>query len=175
MIRLWSMLVTVFLLTAGGCAGQRVWQSEPPAADLQTSLFEAQLRPVSPPSSPFFDGFQFTLVNRSQEPLWIDWARCRYWVDSQPRGIFVFEGLNPDTLRNPPAEEVGPGQRITKIIWPLGLLGWVPIKGRALDPNTSGFSPGVLPEGENGLLLIIGRGADRQRHVLRVTLTAHRR
>lgn len=141
------------------------------AADLVTPEFEATFKPVSPPNATFFEGFQFTLVNRTAQPLQIDWTQSQYLVGGQTRGTFVFKGLTAETVRSPPLETVPPGQKLSKLIWPLHLLGWAPIKDQSLDADAPGFSPGVLPEGENVLLLVIGRDSDWKRHSLRVNLS----
>ncbi|MGB5984163.1 MAG: hypothetical protein WBG37_02580 [Desulfobacterales bacterium] len=168
-----SIFAVLVCLVVAGCAGQRVWRSQPQTAELATSDFEVRLEPVRASTKAFFDGFQLSLINRASQPLEIDWAQCRYLVNRQPRGGFVFQGIAAEEVRTPPVEVVPPGQRLSKTIWPLTLMGWVPIKDRSLDLDAPGFSPGVLPEGENGLLLVVGRGPARSRYTLGVTLSSH--
>jgi hypothetical protein len=170
----WILALVGLILIFGSCAAQRIWQSQPLSAQLARPEFEATLNPVSPEDANFFVGFQFTLVNRSAQPLQIDWTQSRYLADGQPQGTFVFEGLTAETVRSPPVESVPAGQTLTKLIWPLQLLGWVPIKDKSLDADTPGFSPGVLPEGENGMLLVIGQGSNWKRYSLQVSLSSRR-
>ena len=169
--RIFVVVLTVLIFT--GCAGQMQWHSQPASAQLATSTFEATLEPVQPTGGAFFEGFQFTLVNRSDASLWIDWSQSRYMHNDRPRGTFAFAGLTAETIKQPPAEEVAPGRRLAKTIWPLQLLGWVPIKDRSLSPDESGFSPGVLPEGENGVLLFIGQPGEWEQKKLSVNLSSH--
>ncbi|MGB5985693.1 MAG: hypothetical protein WBG37_10340 [Desulfobacterales bacterium] len=86
----------------------------------------------------------------------------------------MFEGLTAETVRSPPVETVPASQKVSKLIWPLQLLGWVPIKGKPLGTDTPEFSPGTLPEGENGMLLVIGQGFNWKRYSLQVSLPSRR-
>jgi len=167
----WMITMLACLWALCGCAGQQIWHSQPSAADLVTPDFEASLKPVGPQGGNFFDAFQFTLINRSARPLVIDWTRSRFVHNNRLRGTLAFTGLTAQNVQTPPPETVAAGQRTAKTLWPLTLLGWVPIRDRSLDPGASGFAPGVLPEGENGLLLVIGEGTSGKQHKLSVVLS----
>ena len=165
-----------FLVVCGvilnGCASPAKWVSHPPVRTEATDYFEIRLNPIGPEASAFYDGFHFELVNRSPDPIILEWQKIRYLHDGQLRGTFVFQGLTPDTVRTPPPETVGPGERLSKTIWPLQLMGWVPMGDKTLDPKAPGFSPGVLPAGANGMALALSHKEERLELRLTVELVA---
>jgi hypothetical protein len=70
-------------------------------------------------------------------------------------------------VHNLPSDLVSAGSTLTKIISPLKMIAWKPLKTRHVD--TAGFSRGPLPEGENGIYLVVSQVGQEIR--AKITLT----
>ncbi len=157
-----SIIVTLIILS--GCAPTRIWTSTPPVTTIENRLFRAELLPLSDDKN-FISQFRLLVWNRSDDSLEIDWAATRYVYQGRSQGRFIFEGLDENTVNDPPADIVPAGDRLMKVIAPVRLLAVKPLKSDVRQ--TTDFSAGPLPEGESGIALVI-RQKDQ---VVRETLT----
>ena len=139
----------------GGCATVKTWSSDPSAQTVRNNVFEASFEPLMKEGQKFYDRFLFRLKNKTDRPLIIDWQDSRYIQDGRENGRFVFTGVASENINTLPPDTVAPGAEFTKTIAPERLIGYERIKSGALQPGESGFSAGVIPAGEHGLLLIV--------------------
>ena len=142
----------VFILT--GCAGVEIYTSNPMVQRVTNEYFTAELEPQLKPGQNFFATFRFVLTNRTNKELQIDWENTYYLLNGRRNGRFLWEGVTWDGLkeiRSKPLIPVAPGDTFTSIIFPKNLVG----RGSAMATGGVQYTQGALPEGENGILLII--------------------
>jgi len=141
-----------------GCtpAPVKTWTSSPNIQTTGNQYYKAELEPVKSDHA-FFEMFRLTVENKTDNNLEIDWNKTRYIFNGQARGVFVFKGINPEDIKNLtiPADTVPPRAKFSKEIAPAKLVAFAPIRDRSVSAAKSGFSPGVIPEGKNGIYLVI--------------------
>jgi hypothetical protein len=88
----------------------------------------------------------------------IDWNASQYLFNGKPQGLLVFEGIDPEAVKNAmvPPDTVAPGASFSLEIMPMRLIAWSPIKEKTAAGRS--ISPGMLPIGENGILLALRHG-----------------
>jgi hypothetical protein len=148
-------VIVVYLIYAlAACAGVEVYSSNPGVQRVSNEYFTAELEPQLKPGQGFFSTFRFVLTNKTNKELQIDWQNTYYLLNDRRNGRFLWEGVSWDGLkeiRSKPLISVAPGDTITSVIFPKKLV------GRASAMTTGGvqYTQGGLPEGENGILLIV--------------------
>ena len=153
------VFLTVFITgVIVGCATVKIWSSSPSVQTISNDDFEVSFEPLLKEAQKFYDRFQFRLKNKSDGQLIIDWQNSRYLQAERENGRFVFKGVTPGNIDSLPPDTVAPGAELAKTIAPLRLIGYERLKSRALQPGESGFSAGIIPEGEHGILLVIKQG-----------------
>ena len=143
-----------FALAMGtGCATSKVWVSSPSIQKADNDYYDARLEPLTKDNE-FFVSFLLSVTNRTDKNLEIDWNRTQYIHNNMNRGVFVFKGIEPEDIKDStiPPDMIPPGGTFTKEIAPYRLLARAPIRERE---KNSGIKPGILPTGENGILLVI--------------------
>ena len=165
------MLILVFILSACATAPRKIWRSEPPLQSVENQAFVASLEPVHKGKS-FYTWFRFTLSNKGEKTLAIDWNKSRYLHNGRMSGIFIFEGLDPKTikLRTIPADRVMPGATFTRLIAPQQLVAFAPLRERNVLAREEGISPGLIPAGENGIMLVLHKDGTEIREKLIVRI-----
>ena len=152
-----SICVSLFILGAAGCASTqlRSWTSNPSFRVSSNPCYQVRFEPVKV-DSPFFEMFLVSITNVSNDNLEIDWNKTRYIHNNRSQGGFVFKGIEPKDIKasSIPADTVSAGQSLSRKIAPIKLLGWTRFRDTSVNPDESGFSPGILPEGENGISLV---------------------
>ena len=141
------------------CATVRVWTSNPNRQTADTPYFTAELEPVIKEGQNYFNAFRLTLKNKTDKALTIDWQKTRYLKNGKQEGHFVFKGVSAKNFNTPPSDTVTAGQSVSKVIYPASLIAIERLRSRNVKIGESGFSAGVIPEGENGILLIIKQDA----------------
>ena len=159
-----TLSMILILIYLSGCTPTRIWTSSPPFTTVENQLFRAELLPLSDDKN-FMSQFRLLVWNRSGKDLEIDWASTRFIHNGRNHGRFIFEGLDENTVNNPPADIVPAGDRLMKVIAPVRLLAVKPLRSDVRQ--TTNFSAGPLPEGENGIALVIRQNEQ----VIRETLT----
>jgi len=150
-----------------GCAGTKSWISTPPSRTISTPVFTATLTPLKG-DKPYYNVFRLEIVNRSGGPLTVDWNAGRYLHAGRPSGRYVYRGIDRENLNDPPPEVIAAAGRLSKEIVPLRLIAWRGYKPGYKDRE--GFSAGPLPEGQNGILLVIRRDGEVLRETLAVNI-----
>ena len=153
-----AVKITIILFVLTGCTPMpmKTWTSSPEIQTTGNQYYEVKLEPVKNDYA-FFEMFRLTVENKTDNNLEIDWNKTRYIFNGQARGVFVFKGINPEDIKNLtiPADTVSPRAIFSKEIAPAKLVAFAPIRDRTVNAAKSGFSPGVIPEGENGMSLVI--------------------
>jgi hypothetical protein len=128
------------------------WTAAPEFREVNNSFCQARLTPQKDDRA-YYSFFLLTLVNRSDEDLVFDWNASRYLFDGKPKGALVFAGIDPEAVKNGtiPIETVPPGGRLERILMPKRLITWNSIQHQS--PGNRGITPGLLPAGDNGVLL----------------------
>lgn len=151
-----TCLMVIALFTAYGCATTTTtWTSRPQSAKVSTPDVVVEFRPIKM-DKPFFVGFELAVHNLSASPLVIDWNQTRYIHNQKSAGLFVFEGIEPEALKNRslPNETIPAGGRMAKRISPARTIAWNKFSSNT-QISQPAFEPGILPNGHNGASLFL--------------------
>ena len=160
-----------FALTTGtGCVQSEVWVSSPVVQATGNQYYEAQLEPLTN-GHKFFVSFRLTVTNKTGKNLEIDWNKTVYIHNGRTRGGFVFKGIKPEDIRDStiPADTILGEHTSSKVISPYKLLAHAPLRDPSVGATESSIYPGILPTGENGILLVIRQNGKEV--VQKITLT----
>ena len=135
-----------------GCAPTKLWISQPALQTLSNKYYDAEFEPQKNGKN-YFNAFRLVITNNTDKDFTIDWNKTRYLYKDKAYGTFVFTGVNEKNIRNLPPDIVPAGGTLTKVISPLKMVAWKPLKTRHSD--TPGFSRGPIPEGKNGIYLVV--------------------
>ncbi len=167
--------IIIFFLFLTACAPtQKIWTSDPAIQTADNLCYKARIEPLKRNSrdSNFFVLFRLTIKNKTDKNLEVDWNKTRYILNGLNYGRFVFQGIDPENLKNltVPFDMIPAGNTFSKEIAPLKLLGKAPLRNRSVGVNESSFSPGVLPEGENGIYLVVRCSGKEVRENISLTI-----
>lgn len=146
-----------FALTMGtGCVKSEVWVSSPVVQATGNQYYEAQLEPLTN-GHKFFVSFRLTVTNKTGKNLEIDWNKTVYIHNGRTRGGFVFKGIKPEDIRDStiPADTILGEHTFSKVISPYKLLALAPLRDPSVGATESSIYPGILPAGENGIVLVV--------------------
>ncbi|MFZ1202004.1 MAG: hypothetical protein WAO07_17680, partial [Desulfobacterales bacterium] len=156
-------LATFFLY---GCATTRTWISSPEYQSADNAVFSTRLTPIKG-GGQFIDAFRLEVKNKTQRPLEIDWDATRYLYDQMASGRFAFQGITAKNINDPPPDTVLPGATLEKVIFPVSLIATRRGPGYI---GQAAFSAGPVPEGRNGILLVVRQNGKVLREELTVTI-----
>ncbi len=163
-------ILLFLLLFITGCtpAATTIWKSTPEVQTSGTEVYEAHLEPVTTGKGPFFDSFRLIITNKKDRDLLIDWNRTRYVESGKRHGGFVWEGIDPDQVRDAsvPPDIVPPGSTFSRVIFPHKKLAYAP----GYQPGQK-ISGGLIPEGENGIDLVVKLDGKTFRHRITVRIS----
>lgn len=159
------------LLILGACASPKTWLSTPAVGTAENAYFKAELEPLKSQSS-FYEGFRLTLKNKTDGDLELAWALTHYVLNNQRKGTFVWRGINPKEASAPPSDVIKAGSTLSKVICPFSLVAWAPLRDQSVDPGESGISCGMVPEGENGISLVVKQKEKEVKERISVKITA---
>jgi hypothetical protein len=171
-----GFIIILLLLLLIGCAPRQViWTSNPSVQAFNNQYYEAKLEALKKDRKGeynFFVMFHLTVNNQTEKNLEIDWNKSRYIYNDYIRGGFVFRGIKVEDIKNStiPFDVVSPGQSFSKEIAPVKLITWARLKDRSIGKDESGFSPGVIPEGENGIILVVRQNGQEVREKITLTI-----
>jgi hypothetical protein len=152
--------IFVLLFFLAGCAGVQGFTSNPTISSSRNDYFEVQLEPQMPEGKNYFNAFRFVFTNRTGKDLIVDWSKTYYILNGRRQGQFGWEGMSFEQLRgirSQPLLTVSAGNTHSNVIFPLRLIAW-DMRGRESIPRKrpeEAFFPGVIPAGENGILLSV--------------------
>ena len=131
-IRITLILLIGFALILGaGCATSKIWISSPVTQTAGNPHYEAKIEPLKG-GNKFFVLFRLVVTNRTDKNLEVDWNKTRYIYNGRTNGVFVFEGIRPEDIKNLtiPADSIVKGHIFSKVISPFKLIACAPIKDR---------------------------------------------
>lgn len=149
-----ALIISFALAMGAGCATSKTaWISKPAIQTAGNVYYEAKIEPVKQEHD-FYVSFRLEITNKTDTNLEIDWNKTRYIHNNKTRGVFVFKGIKPEDIKNSTVspDVISPNGTFSKVISPYKLLARAPLGGRSMD---SGIMPGILPTGDNGILLVI--------------------
>lgn len=169
--------IIIFFLFLTACAPtQKIWTSDPAIQTTDNLYYTARLQPLKRDSTErnFFRLFRLTIINKTDKNLEIDWNKTRYIFNGLNSGRFVFQGIDPENLKKMtiPLDIIPGGTTFSKDIAPLKLMGKAPLRNRSVGVTESSFSPGILPEGENGIYLVVRYGGKELPQTITLTLAS---
>ena len=168
-IRLLPLFLSAAMLAgAFACAPTRVWTSTPAFATADTGSYALQFMPLTDDKN-FIQQFRLLVTNRSSKDLQIDWSATRYLFNGKPHGLFYFEGIDETNINNPPPDVVAAGETLMKVIAPVQLMAIKPARSSAFKGQPR-FSTGPVPEGINGISLVLRQNGKQFREQLSVTV-----
>ena len=165
--RTWTLLLMGICFIAAGCAAPKSWISTPSDQTVDNSYFTATFTPLTA-GKPYFNRFLLEITNRSSEALTVDWGASRYLYAGQPAGRYIHRGIQRENVNDPPPDVIAVGGQLRREIAPLRLIAW-----RGYKPGHKGaesFSAGPLPEGSNGILLVVRQNGREIRETLTVDI-----
>ncbi|MFC1515924.1 hypothetical protein ACFL7E_04100 [Thermodesulfobacteriota bacterium] len=155
MLRKTGLFIIPFLLMLAGCAQTIIWTSNPAVQTSDSQHFQIQLEPIKDINN-FYVWFRLSVINKTDKDLEIDWNKTRYLFNGRTMGVFVFEGINPEDVKNMTiSPEVIPGgTTFSKEIAPFKLVAWAPLRDQSVPIGKNRINPGLIPAGENGIYLV---------------------
>jgi phospholipid-binding lipoprotein MlaA len=133
---------------------KQVYSSQPEIQRASNDYFTAELEPQLKEGQGFFSTFRFVLTNKTNQELSLDWENSYYLLNGRRNGLFLWQGITWDSLkqiRSQPRVLVAPGSTFTKVIFPAALVG----RASGMDKGGVQYTLGALPEGENGIELVV--------------------
>lgn len=168
-----TIMALILMSTFIGCVTQRpqpIWHSRPPVQKFTTDTVDIQIRPLKQ-NSPYYVSFELNIYNKTSHPMEIDWNETHYIHQGQDKGLFLFGDIDPDQFRTRtiPMETVPAGGTLTKLISPARTVTWTKLR-KTTTSDTSFFSSGMLPNGANGVSLLLSQQGNRWRQTLTVRI-----
>ena len=154
-IRIVLIVIIGFAMTLGeGCVTAKVWISNPAVQTAGNPYYDAKIEPLKG-GNEFFVSFQLVVVSKTDKDLEIDWNKTCYVYNGLTHGVFVFDGIKPEDIKNLtiPPDSVAARHTFSKVISPFKLLARAPIRDRHTDKPV--ISPGIMPNGKNGMHLVV--------------------
>ena len=109
------VIIGLALSMGAGCATSKVWISSPVAQAAGNPYYEAKIEPLKSVNK-FFVSFRLVVINRTDKNLEIDWNKTRYIYNGRTHGVFIFDGVKPEDIKNltMPADTIVSGQSFKK-------------------------------------------------------------
>ena len=159
-----SVFFTLFMFIS--CATEKIWTSTPVIQSADNPHYATKFEPIRVDGE-FINGFRLSITNKSSQPLIVDWNSTVYLLNNKNSGRFIFEGVDKNNVNNLPSDSIEVGKTLKRDIFPLKLIAWRQGPGFV---NLPAFSPGPVPEGQNGILLLVSRNGSQVREKLNVTI-----
>lgn len=159
-----GLIVTLFIFI--GCSSKKIWTSTLVIQSADNQYYATKFEPIRVDGD-FINGFRLTITNKSSQPLIVDWNATLYLYNNKNNGRFIFEGVDKNNVNDLPADNIEAGKTLRKDIFPLKLIAWRQGPGFV---NLPAFSPGPVPEGQNGILLMITSDGSQVREKINVTI-----
>jgi hypothetical protein len=161
-----ALLAVVIIPVVLGCSRTRVWTSKPAVQFADSAYINARFEPLKWGTNiNYFNAFRLTITNKTADAIEIDWKNTRYLLNGQPFSPFIWAGIGKENVNDPPPDTVYAGGDFSRIIVPLKLVAWNPIRSGS---QNLAFTPGPLMEGRNGIDLIMRQ--DNQQVKERITV-----
>jgi len=154
-----------------GCAQTKIWTSKPGIQTSDSQHYRIQLEPIKDINN-FFVWFRLSVINKTDKNLEIDWNQTRYLYNGRTVGVFVFEGINPEDVKNRtiPPEAVPGKTTFSKQIAPFKLVAWTPLRDQSVAIGKSRINPGLIPAGKNGIYLVVRQNGETLHETITVVI-----
>ena len=171
MARKAGLYIIPFLLMLTGCAQTKIWTSKPGIQTADSQYCHIELEPMKDINN-FFVWFRLSMINKTDKNLEIDWNKTRYLHNGRNLGVFVFEGINPENVKNMtvPPEVVPGGSTFSKQIAPFRLVAWAPLRDQSVAIGTNRINPGLIPAGESGIYLVVRQNGETLHETVTVVI-----
>jgi len=165
-----ATVIFVFLI-APACTQKRIWKSIPASQTLNSKSYDAGFEPLKKDTD-FFNWFRLTVMNKTGKDMEIDWNRTKYIHKGKDEGFFVFSGIDPDTVKNAtiPGDVIPAGGTFSRDIVPFKLIAFTPLREQSIETESHNIIAGLIPEGENGIFLVIRQGGEIARATIMVEI-----
>jgi len=152
-----------------GCAPIIVQVSTPAIQTAENPYYEIQFEPLTRESRVFVS-FRLTIINMTDRNLEIDWNKTHYIHNNRSLGIFVFKGIRPQDIKDLtiPPDIVPARGTFSKEISPFKLIARAPFREGINEP---GISPGPVPTGQSGILLVVRQNGKEIREKVEIRIT----
>ena len=169
------LLIPVLLL-AGCSAATYEYTSSPVTGTVSTPLFQAEFTPEKEGTA-YFTRFRLNVKNLSDTAMEIDWNQTAYILDGKSRGRFVWADIEPAAVKEGtiPNDTVESGQAFSRVISPLAKVAMAQRSDYGAGKDKPGLYGGILPPGENGILLAIKAKGQLLRKKLVVVITEEKK
>jgi hypothetical protein len=167
-----AILFATLMLPA--CTKNRIWQSVPAQQTINSKSYAIDFEPLKKDTD-FFNWFRLTVRNKTGRDMEIDWNRTRYIHNGKESGPFVFAGIVPESVKTAtiPGALIPAGGTFTRDIVPFKLIAFIPLREQNIDTENNNIVAGLIPEGENGIFLVIRQNGKSAR--ARVTVSIESR
>ncbi len=167
------IIITVIglLLLCPACSKKITWISTPASQTINSKSYDARFEPVKKDAD-FFNWFSLTVVNKSEKEMEIDWNRTKYLYKGKDAGLFVFSGVDPETVKNStlPKDIIPAGGTFSRDIAPFKLIAFTPLRDQSIETEGHNIVAGLIPAGENGIFLVILQEGKSARAKITVTI-----
>ena len=145
------------------------WIADPEIQYLRNPSYGVAFEPLKEEAA-FFVYFRLSVSNKTDKDLRIDWNKTRYLRNGTAYGVFVFQGIEPDDIKNEtiPPDIVPAGGTFTKKITPYRLLARAPIRTRSSKAGK--IEPGLIPVGRNSIRLVMTQDGSEIIETLHLTI-----
>jgi hypothetical protein len=167
-IALTTTICVMFLFSIGCVSKTYFHTSSPVPVIVETSLFKISIKPIKIDSN-FFSIFKVSIDNKSNSSLEIDWNKSRYIHDKKDDGVLIFKGIEPAAVKTAtvPNSIVPANSNFTIEIAPFSKLSMGNLRDKTKDNR---LKAGMLPEGENSVLLVLNQNKKVIKRVLSITI-----
>jgi len=151
------ILTVIFVsLLCPACFQKPTWISTPASQTLNSKSYDAGFEPLKKDTE-FFNWFRLTVVNKTGKDMEIDWNRTKYLYEGKNEGLFVFSGVDPETVKNATIlkDIIPAGGTVVRDIVPFKLIAFTPLREQSIDTEGHNIVAGLIPAGENGIFLVI--------------------
>ena len=165
--------ILAIIISVLSCAPKQVqrWYSQPAEQTISQQNIRLNIGPLKR-DNPYYVSFRLSITNNTSNDIAIDWNRTRYLHKGKDLGVFVFQGIDPKTIKDAiPPDTVAAGETFTREIFPLRTIAFLP-RNQIPAEGSLGFLPGILPAGENSVLLVVKHNGREIRQTLSVRLRA---
>lgn len=152
---LFSAFILGFVILSD-CAPKWVTTSKPAIQTAGNSVYNLTLEPRKEEFN-YYSFFRLTVANNSNTPIEIDWNQTFYLFNGKTAKGFIFQGVTAEQIKDGtiPPDTVLPGATLQREIAALRLVSWAPIGDKSVTPTETRYTPGAMPDGENGVLLFV--------------------
>ena len=169
---LWKIIALCVILAFAGCAGgpsAKPYTSNPKVQRVSNEYFKAEIEPLLNKDGKFYDAFHFSITNKTSADLYIKWNDTFYLFNGKKYGRFFWKGMDWEALekaKKHPLVKVAAGITHTVEIFPQKLTG----RSQRPSKESEMYTRGIMPAGENGVLLAVKKGDKMMQEKLTVLI-----